>query len=210
MTSASERSDSSASPENHQSGVDRLLDELGIDRLQWNSRRAFDPESHRIPQPRLVDGPKLVQKAGADYTFYQVDYEVDSRVLASRYMAVILAGKRTEVAYWAKAAPTKELDILRGRGNLLLGKNPDDGKIQSWRLNDPNDLDAEPPIVTLPGGHFYTLEAHHYADEPLIVAGFYDGPVDWDNWEVSVRPGSQSIEVPGEGTVPVPKIFQFL
>ncbi|MBI2022903.1 hypothetical protein HYS97_03590 [Candidatus Daviesbacteria bacterium] len=141
--------------------------------------------------------------AGADYFFTKVDYCDRDEVRASRMTAEILPGNRTEIAYWAKAAPTKKLKVHRGKGDLLIA-NPKSGET----ISVPYDAEDLSEVTLLPGV-FYTLRADPESVESLFISGFYDKPVNWDELEIVVQPGDQTIETP-DGTIQVPEAFQTL
>lgn len=131
----------------HEHGID-----LGADtrRLRWLPGRATNGTVKLVKFGGGVE--RHVTETGADYAFSQLDYftgqEGYERLEASRMIAAILGGKRTELAYWTQAAPKKELTVHQGTGSLAVG-NPADGKIKSFQL----DADVTPSL-TLPGGRF--------------------------------------------------------
>jgi len=152
------------------------------------------------------DTTKHLSNAGADYLFSQLDYFTDAhehrKRQGSQMIATILAGKRTELAYWTEAAPKKEITIHQGLGNLAVG-NPADNKITIFQL-DPEVT----PEVILPSGRFYALHAHPWTPKPLVVSGLYgaEKPVDWEEMEVTFEPGQETVEAP-EGAVEIPAGF---
>lgn len=172
--------------------------------------------------PRLVhfeEGgvSQHVTTAGADYRFSQLDYydadSGNSRPLATRMIATLLAGHRTELAYWTQAASAKALTAHRGLGHIVFGKpenvEPDEGthplaaRTQMAQLH-PTVM----PTATLQPGTFYVIEAALWTPEPFVISGLYpaDTPVDWPAMEIAVEPGHTSVEAP-EGTMFAPDDF---
>ncbi len=102
------------------------------------------PNTHWVPKLAELDDSSTVSQhetaGGADYFFSRLDYylkedlprlEGDAtddkpRAQASRMIAKILAHRRTELAYWALAAPEKRLTVHKGLGRLVIG-DPRDG-----------------------------------------------------------------------------------
>lgn len=119
-------------------------------------------------------------------------------------VATILAGKRTELAYWQEGSPTKQLNVHQGLGVLVVGR-PDNGTSNVFQL-DP-EITTE---VSLPPGRFYAFEAAPWTPQPFVVSGLYDtaNPVDWSAMELYVEPWQGAIEAPPEGIVRVPEEFR--
>ncbi len=126
-------------------------------------------------------------RTGADYQFSRLDYISPERVVASRYIATILGGKRTELAYWKKIAPAKSLTVHQGLGNLVVS-NPDDSRTTTFVL-DPEVT----PELTLPSGRFYTFEADTDTPDPLVVSGLYYKRPNWGILEVTLDPGQEAV-----------------
>lgn len=176
--------------------VDSLRVDLGADIREIINRT---PEA-------VVHGVSVtsqhIEKDGADYDFIRIDYRQRQRVIASRMIASILAGQRTELAYWCEDAPDKKLSVHKGAGAIVIA-SPAQEVHGIFRL-DPRVT----PEVVLPAGSFYTFEADQHASEGLVVSGFYDPPVEsWGDLEVVTPRGAITIAVPGEGEIEVPKDF---
>jgi hypothetical protein len=141
-------------------------------------------------------------ETGADYKFSQLDYLIDNgrTKRASRFIAAILGGKRTELAYWSDEAPKKKLTVHQGVGELVVGR-PLDGITAAFRL-DPEVT----PEVTLPSGRFYAFVADLWTPKPLVVSGMYEEEVDWGDLEKVVEPGQNVVECGGK-TIEVPPSF---
>lgn len=141
-------------------------------------------------------------ETGADYQFSQLDYLTGHERIkrASRYIAAILGGQRTELAYWAGEAPKKKLTVHQGVGELVIGK-PHDGTTAVYRL-DPEVT----PEVTLPPGRFYTFVADLWTPSPLVVSGLYEEEVNWSGLEKTIEPGQTQVECGGK-TIEVPSSF---
>jgi hypothetical protein len=153
----------------------------------------------------LTEGGDVAQRiteTGADYSFYRLDYlEGDNqRVVAGRYIALIMAGRRTELAYRSEQAPAKRLTVHAGEGLLVVGR-PDERAV-------PFTLDADViKEVTLPPARFYTFEVPVWTRKSdLIVSGLYKGETDRGDLEQYVQPGQATVEAP-EGRVNVPIDF---
>ncbi|MDO8591546.1 MAG: hypothetical protein Q7R60_01300 [bacterium] len=185
---------------------DRLAEDF-INRSGIDVAADLGPNTHWTVQLAELDEAGSTEEhmtsAGADYFFTRVDYCEGNEVRASRMTAEILPGNRTEGIYWAQAAPTKKLKIHKGRGYLLMG-NPESGETISVPYNSEDLSEA-----TVPPGVFYTLRADPESVESLFISGFYDEPVNWDELEIVVQPGDQTIETP-DGTIQVPETFQTL
>ncbi len=155
--------------------------------------------------PRLCDlgggaTSELQFEAGANYWFSQLDYLRDEVYKGSRMTAEIPPGSRAEIAYWAKAAPEKQLTIHRGRGEIVL-IDPADYAVKVV------EFDSESEAI-LPPGVFYTFRARPESDVPFVLSGFYTEAVDWSTLEIVVQPGQTEIETP-DGILQVPAEFQY-
>jgi len=142
---------------------------------------------------------------GSDFHFMQLEYldPGTGDVIATRMVAEILPGNRTELAYWAQAAPYKILKVHKGRGDMVTA-NPKTGEVTTVPY-DAQDL----PDVVLPSGTFYTLRAAPDSTESLFISGLYTERVDWDKLELVVEPGQTTIDTP-DGTLEIPAEFSNL
>lgn len=144
-----------------------------------------------------------IAENGAEYDYSELQYRYNDQVEAMRKIAAIQPGHRTELAYWMRRAPEKELAIHKGRGFLVIG-DPGTGATEAIAL----DAEAVSKVL-LPPGRFYTIEAATDSGGPLIVSGFYEPPAaDWDSLEKTIRPGSQTLELPGQEAIEVPAGFR--
>jgi hypothetical protein len=174
---------------------------------QYNIDVSRDTKSNPNITPRLAkldDSGATVQhisEAGADYTYFLIDYCEGNVVFASRAVSVILPGNHTEFAYWTRAASSKILDVHKGRGALIVG-DPESGETRALPV-DSNKFQE----VTLPAGCFYTLQADKNSTEPFVVSGFYEPIPDWGILEIPLKPGQDSVEAP-EGLIHVPANFR--
>ena len=141
--------------------------------------------------------------AGVAYTYLEVSYLEGDDIRATRNIAKILPGNRTEIAYWTEAAPTKTLTIHQGKGKLIIG-DPTDGSVESIRVNGKHLKE-----VTLPSGRFYTIQADPNSTEPFVVSGFYEPPPDWGNLEIPLEPGNDHVDTI-EGIKRIPSDFRAL
>lgn len=128
---------------------------------------------------------------GADYFFSRLDYcrTNTSTVLASRYIATILGGNRTELAYWTKDAPAKSLTVHQGLGALVVS-DPNTQRTTAFTL-DPEVT----PEVTLPAERFYTFEADPATPKPLVVSGLYFEEPNWSRLEIPVEPCQEAVYI---------------
>lgn len=159
---------------------------------------SVDANSH--PEWIPSTSTEEVCDAGAAYTYLEINYAEDGEVRASRNVAKILPGNRTEIAYWTEEAPTKKLTVHRGGGRLVIG-DPNERTTMVVSLGD-----SLPQDVELPSGRFYTFEAGVGA-EPLVVSGFYEPPPNWEGLELVLDPGEESVEAP-EGPKQLPVEFR--
>jgi hypothetical protein len=144
-----------------------------------------------------------ITATGADYFLSQLEYREGDEVKATRMTAEILPGNRTELAYWAEAAPTKQLAIHKGSGYIVVA-SPLDGEISSLPIDATTISET-----TLPSGCFYTIRADANGVEALVVSGFYDKPVDWGELETAVQPGASEVQT-ADGLLQVPTDFSQL
>ena len=175
--------------------------------VQYGIDIARDIKSNPKLTPRLAKldengaTAQHISEAGAVYTFSQIDYCEGDDIRASRAISAILPGNRTELAYWTKAAPSKTLDVHRGRGKLIIG-DPSEGATRALSLDSGSVKE-----VTLPSGCFYTIQASEDSAEPLVISGFYEPPPNWAELEIPLKPGQDSVEAP-EGVIRVPSDFK--
>ena len=154
---------------------------------------------------------------GSDYLFSQINYGPMAdpelglqQVRASRMIATILTNNRTEMAYWTKDAPAKEIAVHRGLGVLAVAEpldieNPDPLGVHLIRLHP-----RYTPTLKIPPGTFYAFHAAPNT-EALVVSGFYKPPVEFDpNTEIYLDPGTKALDTEAEGIVPVPQTFSNL
>lgn len=182
------------------------LSEILTATIERDLNRPENVDGTWIPYLVDVDGQGSAQlhtaEEGADYYFSQIDYRrgPTDRTRASRMIATIFAGKRTELAYWTEAAPQKEIDIPQGSGTFVVGC-AETAKTRELQV------DAEfTPQVVLPPGHFYTFvgDSEH---QPLIVSGFYSPPVDFSELEIIVPTDVLVVDTP-DGLFNVPEAFR--
>lgn len=137
---------------------------------------------------------------GADYYLMRVDYtsanDPETRgVVASRSVAVVMQGRRTNLAYWPKVADPKILTVHRGIGYLIVNTpneaNPDDSwNTQTFRLDT-----SVTPTITLPPGSFYAVEAITSSPTHLVVSGLsIRDSGKWGPQEILVPPGATTIQ----------------
>lgn len=140
---------------------------------------------------------------GADFLFSRLDYYDSDCIIASRFVAKILAGKRTELAYWSEDAPAKRLTVHQGLGSLVIGKPGIDGGDTTVFNLDPEVT----PEIILPSGRFYTFEANQNTTKPFVVSGLYYEEVDWGDLESYIDPGQKMLQS-RDGLVKVPDDFR--
>lgn len=158
-----------------------------------------DLASHPEWTPSVSSGE--VNQDGAAYTYIEVSYSIDGVVQATRSIARILPGNRTEIAYWTEEAPTKPLDVHQGKGKLILG-DPIKDSTQEILI----DASSGKKIL-LPSGHFYTIRAEENAAEPLVVSGFYEPSPDWAKLQIALEPGQTQVQAK-EGVRKIPSDFK--
>jgi hypothetical protein len=165
---------------------------------------------------------RYVSADGADYVFSRLDYFIEEHLIyrhipyASRTITEILQGNRTELAYWPKKAPKKQLTVHRGMGNLVVG-NPEDAEANQDGSSKTYDTKLQllhptiSPTETVEPGRFFTIEATAWAPEPLVVSGLYLASSQRINWlrrrmEQHFAPGKDYVKA-SEGKVAVPENF---
>jgi len=177
----------------------------------------LDVERVGLLQPHVVpldadNGPlvHVTDDSGADYYTARIDYGADAdHVSASRVFAAVMNGHRTKMAYWPQSANPKELTVVKGSGWLIMGDPYDGDDIEAVEQLRYYSVDAAvTPIVILQPGTFYTFQAAQ-GDTELVVTGLSarDESGNWEQTEVYVEPGMDSVTVPGEGMVLVPEEF---
>jgi hypothetical protein len=146
---------------------------------------------------------------GADYFCSRVDYFNQlNQLQAYRVIAHISAGKRTKLAYWLKSGSYQKINVHRGHGYLIVG-DPEDTEMISGLNSAIYSLSSDvTPIVLLPPGRFYTLQAASWSEEPFIVSALCQANTDgsWSSYEVRVEPGDETIET-SDGIIEVPDDF---
>jgi hypothetical protein len=145
-----------------------------------------------------------VHDTGANYWFAEIDHLalLSESLRATRSIAIIPEGQRTELAYWTPDAPAKKLHVHQGIGTLVLA-NPATGLTRNFAL-DPEIT----PVISLPPSRFYSLEAEVKTPVPLVVSGLYGAePIDWDILEILVQPGQEALMAAGT-EVHVPDEFR--
>lgn len=179
-----------------------FIEQYGLQPYQ--DARSLEPVCFRALAPALVQltnagtTAQHITETGADFHFSRLDYlRGSTEVRASRMIAHIMSGKRTELAYWQAHAPAKKLAVHRGIGALVIGRAADQSTAV-FRL----DSEVTSSIV-LPPGHFYTFEASPESPEPLIVSGLYEEGESFEGLELYFEPGQTRIETTkGELAVP--------
>lgn len=184
-----------------------FIESLGIDAPADMDRLRHDLSSERNPfiiesitAELVTDGEgnpeHLIRSLGAEYRFSQISYKLNGVPRATRMVASIPPGSRTELAYWAENAPNKRLDIHQGLGTLAV-VYLDDEEPDFW--TEELDPTGEPPIQ-LRAPSFYTIEASAQSDSALVVSGFYEPPLtDWQQYEAELYPGDHVVTDPSTG-----------
>lgn len=157
---------------------------------------AADLEGHPDWEAAIHEG--LQETDGAVYKYVEILYSEAGDVTASRNVAVILPGNRTELAYWARSAGEQTLTVHKGSGLLVVMK-PGGSLVDQALLTEDRD-------VTLQPESFYAILAAENDSEPLVVSGYYEPPPDWETLEVAFPPGTERIDTP-DGEVAVPPAF---
>ncbi|GEM_PF-5109163 len=165
--------------------------------------------------PRLTTSEEAINRSGlpVNYYFSQLDYVIgEDNVQASRMIAEIPPGNRTELAFWSTEAPEKQLDIHKGVGHLVLATLTDKGSYtwSIWELNSQKHSRNKIAQATLPPGSFYTIRVTQQSAEPLIVSGFYAPALtSWDAVETEVAANQKTITTP-QGEITVPEELEIL
>lgn len=167
---------------------------------QYGIRVAEDLERH--PSWDTTATEEGVSEKGASYTYLEIQYREGDELRATRNVASVLPGNRTELAYWTMDAPEKSLHVHRGSGVLI---RTDKSEVSVWEQK----LDAEHNEQMLPPGSFYTIKAAANSSEPLVVSGFYEPPPDWDGLEVEFSRDAESVDTP-DGALIIPRSFQYV
>lgn len=146
---------------------------------------------------------------GADFFYSRVDYFNDrNRLQAYRVIARISEGKRTKLAYWPKSATFQKINVHRGQGYLIIS-DPDDNEITNGLNTVIYSVSSEvTPIVFLPPGRFYTLQAASWSSEPFIVSALcqMNEAGEWGDHESLLEPGNETLTTT-DGIVEVPDDF---
>lgn len=153
------------------------------------------------------DTEEHVTTAGSDYMYSRIDYfpiDDPSRIRASRTLARIMSGNRTELALWL--APDIDITIHQGQGMFMVGK-PDTNTTKTFTV------DGEvTPLVRLSQGTFYTMRAGRWSKEPLAVSALHMAGVH-DEPELIVEHDPASVQdtiTTPDGPVKVPVEFNLL
>ncbi len=177
-----------------------LAADLGFD---LSNDFQYAGQSPRIGQPLAHT---VNSELGVDYYTARIDYG-DAKVVASRVFAIIMEDGRCGSAYIPKDAHSKKLAVIRGTGSLILG-DPENDDLDGAFMTEFYPLKAGvTDEVTLPHGHFYTLEAR---GGEMVVSCLSEADVDgkWEPGEIAVEPGKDSLTTLEEGLVLVPEEFQ--
>lgn len=141
---------------------------------------------------------------GSDYYAARIDFKYGQAPVASRAVAVVMPGARTNLGYRPLGADPKELSIHRGHGYFIVGDphSEDDAFQTEYYPVDP----AVTPRITLQPGKFYTLEAADWCE--LVVSGLseIDSNGEWQDAEIPVEPGTEVLQTP-DGPIQVPDDF---
>lgn len=181
--------------------VEQFAQEQGIDlasdigRNNWTARLAKVGENGKTTQH--------IENKGANYLFSQIDYCEADEIKASRMVAIIPPGNRTELAYWTEDAPVTIIDIHRGDGLFLKSKPGNSNVVEVEKVVISSNGKRE---ILLPEGCFYTFIASRNTEQPLVVSGLYRTEVDWSKFEVVLNAGQVSLDLP-EGIITVPEEF---
>jgi hypothetical protein len=154
--------------------------------------------------PRLTVSDRQIGDADTTlwYSAFQLDYLIGGTNLQARRKIVkIQPGNHTELNYWTPTAPTKELSVHQGLGELVVARLDD---TRTWLVNSTR-LDATHPItVPLPPDSFYRLQAAENSPAPLIVSGFYEAAsISRRSLEIAIDPDQREV-VTADGSAPVP------
>lgn len=173
-----------------------------------------------VPRVAKLDSSGAIEEhiteEGGNYSISVIDYlKYDDspaypyRVAASRVIASIERGQRTELVYRTHRATDGKLLIHRGQGSFMIGQ-PDDNRTRTFTL------DAEvTPAVNLSPRTFYTVRASSWArtTEPLVVSTLSVGGFNGEDAEITVEHDrsrvQDTVETP-EGTLKVPIEFGLL
>jgi hypothetical protein len=157
-----------------------------------------DLDGHPGRTARLKAGEHMTE-TGADYTFYEIEYLEDDEVKASRMIAAIPPGGRTELAYWTSKGGDKTLTVHQGSGGLV--------HAHPWERASIGLLDARASQnVVLSAESFYTLKA---ADAGLVISGYYEPPWTDDDIEATFEPDAVTVETI-DGELHVPSFYRAL
>ena len=160
-------------------------------------------QSPRIGQPLQH---RVNSTLGEDYYTARIDYGIGG-VVASRVFSIIMKGGRCGSTYIPKQAHDKKLTVISGCGSLIIG-SPEDNDLDGAFMSEFYSLKAGVTNeVTLPNGHFYTIEAR---GGEVVVSCLSETDVDgnWEPVEIVVEPGEESLVTPEEGLIVVPVEFR--
>jgi hypothetical protein len=123
------------------------------------------------------------------------------RAVASRLVARVLAGHRTEVRYRAAGAGSQRFTVGQGEG-VLFASDP-------WRPDEAVGPTALHSVgtnsqVDIPGRQFYVFEAA--AGSELLVSSLHDPRDALGGVEFAVRAGAKTVNAP-EGLMTIPPGF---
>jgi hypothetical protein len=167
-------------------------------------------DHRRMPQLGADEADEAlhhIERAGADYRLARIDYvhvRQTDKLLASRTVACIRPGERTELAYWPAAAAVRQLSVHRGLGQLLIAR-PGSVQLESLELDADSGSHREIPLVP---DRFYTIQASEFSQEMLVVSHIeeYDPDAAWQYEEVPFSPDAAGITAEGHA-LPVPAAF---
>jgi hypothetical protein len=180
--------------------------ELGYNLSNDYQYAGLSPHVVQLDPKRQRNFEHIVDNTGADYYAARIDFG-GTKVVASRAFAIVMEGGRSGSAYLPKQAHPKKLTVIRGCGSLIIG-NPENDDLDGAFMTDIYPLNAAiTKEVTLPPGHFYTIEADKGTEVIVSCLSETDSNGNWELSEIVVEPGKESLEAPDEGLVVVPEEF---
>jgi hypothetical protein len=188
----------------------QFADDLGID-IQADEEGLGYNLRPRLATLANGETAQHICEDGADYTFSRLDLFLEGhlsiRPHASRMVAEIMGGNRTRLSYWSQTAPTKQLTVHRGSGQLVVA-NPEDVGTDTFDTRGYHIDSKINQYITVAPGRFHTLEAASRTPESLVVTGLYRAAqkVNWGKMETPFPPTQEAIEAP-EGTIVVVENF---
>lgn len=160
-----------------------------LKRYRIDLRKEVGPEGYLLQLNLDTAAHITVPETNVDYYFRQVDYlDRAQRVRGSRMFAELLAGKRTDSAYWTPAAPATQLTIHRGAAEVVVA-DLNSQITHAVRLCTAAD---ERRSVELAPDRCYTVRALPDTDTMTVVSGWYEGQLDWETAEQAIPTGAQS------------------